>query len=144
MLSPELNERLTRVGPGTPGGNLLRRYWHPIAPVAELAATPVKRVRLLGEDLVLYRDRSGAYGLVDERCPHRRASMEFGVPEAEGIRCAYHGWQFAADGRCIAQPGEPWNSTFKSNVGIKRFRRLSGTSIVARSRSSNRACSMSR
>lgn len=121
MLSPEMNERLTGVGAGTPCGNLLRCYWHPVAAAAELDASPVKRVRLLGEDLILYRDRSGTYGLVDERCPHRRASLEFGVPEAEGIRCAYHGWQFAANGSCIAQPGEPWNSTFKDNVAIKAY-----------------------
>src|SRR5581483_3523104 len=116
MLSSELNEKLTRVGPGTPGGDLLRRYWHPIAGVAEFDARPTKRVRLLGEDLVLYRDRSGAFGLIAEPCPHRRISLYYGIPEANGIRCPYHGWAFARDGQCLDQPAEPSDSTFKDRV----------------------------
>src|SRR5580658_8337271 len=86
-MTAEENERLTRVGPGTPGGELLRRYWQPVAAALELADNPVKLVRLLGEDLVLYRTREGAYGLIDTTCPHRCASLEFGVPEAAGLRC---------------------------------------------------------
>jgi len=122
MLTPEMNDRLTRVGPGTPGGNSLRYYWHPIAPAMELAENPIKQIRLLGEDLVLYRDRSGTYGLIDERCPHRRASMmELGIVEDVGIRCAYHGWRFGANGACLEQPCEPWNSTYKNNIGIKAY-----------------------
>jgi 5,5'-dehydrodivanillate O-demethylase len=121
MLSKELNERLTRVGPGTPGGELLRRYWQPIGGVAELDENPVKKVRLLGEDLVLYRDRSGNLGLIDEPCPHRRVSMEYGIPEEEGLRCPYHGWLFNHTGQCTEQPAEPWNSTFKDRVRTKAY-----------------------
>ncbi len=116
MLTEELNEKLTRVGPGTPGGELLRRYWHPIAGVAELDGHPTKRVRLLGEDLVLYRDKSGELGLIGERCPHRRISLYYGIPELFGIRCPYHGWAFDHAGNCVEQPAEPEGSTFKDRV----------------------------
>ncbi len=116
MLTKELNEKLTQVGPGTPGGELLRRYWHPIAGSAELDERPTKRVRLLGEDLVLYRDRSGKPGLIAEACPHRRISMYYGIPEPDGIRCPYHGWAFDHDGNCTEQPAEPVDSTFKDRV----------------------------
>ncbi|MSQ28425.1 MAG: aromatic ring-hydroxylating dioxygenase subunit alpha [Dehalococcoidia bacterium] len=122
MLTREANERLTRVGPGTPMGTLLRRYWHPIAASVELEKQPVKKVRVLGEDLVLYRDRSGNLGLIDEPCPHRRVSMEDGIPEQEGLRCPYHGWLFNHEGRCLEQPAEPWNSTFKDRVFTKAYR----------------------
>ena len=121
MLSKEVNERLTRVGPGTPMGNLLRRYWFPIAGLAELDENSVKKVRLLCEDLVLYRDRSGNLGLIDEPCPHRRVSMEYGIPEERGLRCPYHGWLFDETGRCTEQPAEPWNSTFKDRVTTKAY-----------------------
>jgi 5,5'-dehydrodivanillate O-demethylase len=116
MLSKELNQRLTSVGPGTPMGTLLRRYWYPVAAAVQLEHEPVRKVRLLGEDLVLYRDRSGNLGLIDEPCPHRRVSMEYGIPEAEGLRCPYHGWLFNHEGRCLEQPAEPWDSTFKDRV----------------------------
>ena len=116
MLTKELNETLTRVGPGTPMGELMRRYWHPVAGSAELDENPVKKVRLLSEDLVLYRDKSGTLGLMDEPCPHRRVSMEYGIPEPEGLRCPYHGWVFNHEGRCLEQPAEPWDSTFKDRV----------------------------
>ncbi|MFB8169974.1 Rieske 2Fe-2S domain-containing protein [Kitasatospora purpeofusca] len=106
MLSREKNELLTRVGPGTPMGNLLRRYWHPVAPAGELRDQPVKPVRLLGEDLVLYRDRDGAHGLVERSCPHRRADLSQGWVERRGIRCAYHGWAFDETGACLEQPFE--------------------------------------
>lgn len=103
----EENELLTRVGPGTPGGNLLRRYWHPVAAVAELPADrPIRKVRILGEDLVVWRDKSGHYGMTAERCPHRGASLAFGRVEQEGIRCPYHGWRFAASGKCLETPAE--------------------------------------
>lgn len=101
MLTAKENERLTRVGPGTPMGTLLRRYWQPIAATAELADTPVKHVKLLGESLVLYRDRQGRLGLIGDTCPHRRASMLYGIPEHEGLRCPYHGWMFGGTGQCI-------------------------------------------
>src|SRR3989449_1646358 len=121
MLSKELNEKLTRVGPGTAGGDLLRYYWHPVAGSAELEENPVKKVRILGEDLVLFRDRSGRLGLIDEPCPHRRVSMEYGIPETEGLRCPYHGWVFNHEGRCLEQPAEPWDSTFKDRVTTKSY-----------------------
>ena len=130
MLSRELNEQLTRVGPGTPMGNLLRRYWYPIAASVELNENPVKKVRLMGEDLVLYRDRSGNLGLIDEACPHRRVSMEYGIPEEEGLRCPYHGWLFNHEGRCTEQPAEPWNSTFKDRVRTTSYKVEELTGLV--------------
>ncbi|MBI3434666.1 MAG: aromatic ring-hydroxylating dioxygenase subunit alpha [Proteobacteria bacterium] len=87
-------------------GGLLRRYWMPIAGASEFDANPVRPVRLCGEDLVLYKDLGGRYGLVGRHCPHRRADMSYGYVEDEGIRCSYHGWTYAASGRCIAQPYE--------------------------------------
>lgn len=104
MLTVEQNERLTRVGPRTPMGELFRRYWQPVAASADLKDDPVKQVRILGETLVLFRDRQGRLGLVGERCPHRGTAMAFGIPEPEGLRCAYHGWLFDREGRCVAQP----------------------------------------
>jgi 5,5'-dehydrodivanillate O-demethylase len=120
----ERNERLTKVGPGTPMGNLLRRYWQPIGTVAELDSEPVQKVRLLGEDLTLYRSAAGEYGLVGDRCPHRCLSMEFGLPDEKGLRCAYHGWLFDAKGRCLEQPFEDRtnpNSRFKEKTSIKAY-----------------------
>src|SRR2546422_668262 len=116
MLSREENERLTRVGPGTPMGTLLRRYWFPIAATADLDANPVKAIKLLGEDLVLFRDRRGRLGLIAERCPHRRVSMRYGIPEEDGLRCCYHGWMFDGQGRCVEMPAELPGSTFKDRV----------------------------
>jgi 5,5'-dehydrodivanillate O-demethylase len=115
MLSKEKNEQLTRVGPGTPMGELLRRYWWPIATSSMLGERPIAR-RLLGEDLVLFRDKSGTLGLLEERCPHRRASLSMGCVEQNGLRCGYHGWVFSSDGKCIEQPPEPEHSTFKDRV----------------------------
>jgi 5,5'-dehydrodivanillate O-demethylase len=106
MLSAEDNERLTRVGRGTPMGELMRRYWQPIAAAAELDERPTKAVRLMGEDLVLYRDGSGEYGLLDRHCPHRRADLSYGIAEDCGLRCSYHGWLFDHSGRCLQQPFE--------------------------------------
>jgi 5,5'-dehydrodivanillate O-demethylase len=106
MLTEEKNRRITQTGPGTPGGEMLRRHWHPIAAVDQLDQAPVKAVRLLGENLVLYKDLSGNYGLVDRQCPHRRADLSYGMVEDNGIRCNYHGWAFDATGQCIEQPYE--------------------------------------
>src|SRR5687767_10774963 len=106
MLSNDDNQRLTAVGPGTPMGELLRRYWMPIAAVGELEDVPTKAVRLLGEDLVLFKDLSGRYGLIDRQCPHRCADLSHGMVEESGLRCTYHGWLFGSDGRCLAQPFE--------------------------------------
>lgn len=113
MLSKELNERLTKVGPGTPGGELLRRYWHPICSAAELASSdPKRRLTILGEELVVFKDRKGHYGLVGEHCSHRGASLFYGFVEEQGIRCPYHGWLYDAAGRCVEQPFEPRGSSF--------------------------------
>ncbi len=106
MMTPEANERLTRVGPGTPCGELLRRYWTPIAATSQLDDDPVRRVRILGEDLILYRDRSGRLGLIGERCLHRCVDMKWGIPDNEGLRCPYHGWLYDAEGECIERPLE--------------------------------------
>ena len=121
MLTREANERLTRVGPGTPMGNLLRRYWHAIAATAELDKEPVLPVKILGENLALYRSPDGELGLMAERCPHRGASMVYGIPEEGGLRCPYHGWKFSTEGTCIEQPAEPENSTFKHRVRIPAY-----------------------
>jgi 5,5'-dehydrodivanillate O-demethylase len=121
MLSKEMNERLTRVGPGTPMGELQRRYWHPIATVPELDEEPVLAVKLLGERLALYRTEAGELGLVSERCPHRGASLAYGIPEDEGLRCPYHGWKFSAAGSCLEQPSEPEESTFKDRIKIPAY-----------------------
>lgn len=118
MITESDNQRLTSVTAGTPAGELLRRYWYPIATAAEMRTAWTKRVRLLGEDLVLYRDRSGRLGLIGETCPHRRASLAYGIPEMDGIRCPYHGWKFDAGGACVDQPNEPAESTFKDKVRI--------------------------
>ena len=116
MLSIEDNTLITQVGPGTPGGELLRRYWYPIAALGELDENPVKPVRLLGEDLVLYRDRSGTLGLIDSVCAHRRVNLALGVPEETGLRCPYHGWRFGADGQCLEQPAEKRPYADKVNI----------------------------
>jgi 5,5'-dehydrodivanillate O-demethylase len=108
MLSIEDNKLLTEVGPGTPMGDLMRRYWQPVAAVADLAGSRfrTKQVKILGEELVVYRDRSGNLGMVAANCAHRRANLSYGVVEEDGIRCVYHGWKFDATGRCIEQPYE--------------------------------------
>ncbi len=106
MLTAEENQLLTRIGPGTPMGNLLRRYWHPIAGLSEMDNRYTLGVQLLGENLVLFRSRAGKFGLIAESCPHRGASLKYGIPTEEGIRCAYHGWAFNAEGRCMEQPNE--------------------------------------
>src|ERR671936_1589277 len=118
MLSRTENELLTRVGPGTPMGNLLRCFWQPFALASEVPAPdsdPV-RVRLLGEDLIAFRDTNGKVGLIQHNCPHRGASLFFGRNEEQGLRCVYHGWKFAADGTCVDMPNEPAESDFKHKV----------------------------
>ena len=121
MLTAKENERFTRVGPGTPMGVLLRRYWHPVAAAAELAQEPTRAVRLLGEDLVLYRDRSGTLGLIQEACAHRRVNMLYGIPEEHGLRCPYHGWLYDETGRCLEMPAEAPDSTFKDRVEVAAY-----------------------
>jgi phenylpropionate dioxygenase-like ring-hydroxylating dioxygenase large terminal subunit len=118
MLSREDNERLTRVGPGTPMGVAMRRYWIPALLAWELPAPdcPPVRVRLLGEDLVAFRDTTGRIGLLDEYCPHRRASLFFGRNEACGLRCVYHGWKYDVDGRCVDMMNEPAELQFTHKI----------------------------
>lgn len=124
MLDRSRNETLTRVGPGTPMGGLLRRYWQPIAAASELDERPTKPVRLLGEDLVLYRDGSGAYGLLERHCAHRSADLSYGYVEQCGLRCNYHGWLYDAAGRCLEQPYEELAepaSRFKDKIRITAY-----------------------
>src|SRR6266571_2295429 len=118
MLSREDNERLTRVGPGTPMGGLLRRYWMPALLDYELPSPdcPPKRVRLLGEDLVAFRDSEGRVGMLAQACPHRGASLFFGRNEEAGLRCVYHGWKFDTTGQCLDMPSEPAESNFKTKI----------------------------
>src|SRR5215207_4623949 len=118
MLSRADNELLTRVGPGSPMGNLLRCFWQPFALAVELPtpdSDPI-RVRLLGEDLVAFRDSNGSVGLLAANCPHRGASLFFGRNEECGIRCVYHGWRFDVEGNCVDMPTEPAESDFRTKV----------------------------
>ncbi len=105
---PTFIEKLTLVGRGTPMGELLRRYWHPVGLVSDATDTP-RQIRVLGEVLILFRDGNGRAGLLYPRCIHRGASLYYGRVEEDGIRCCYHGWKFTVDGRCIEQPCEPNN-----------------------------------
>jgi nitrite reductase/ring-hydroxylating ferredoxin subunit len=118
MLTREENELLTRTGPGTAMGGLIRRYWIPALYASELGepdGAPV-RVQLLGERLVAFRDTQGRIGLLGEFCPHRTASLFFGRNEECGLRCVYHGWKFDVEGNCVDQPSEPEGSNFKHKV----------------------------
>ncbi len=126
MLSEKENQALTQVGPGTPMGELMRRYWHPIGASKELEDNPfrTKEVRVLGEDLVLFRDRQGKLGLIDRYCSHRRVNLAIGVVEEDGIRCQYHGWKFNAEGQCIEQPFEDTmhpEAAFRGKCGIAGY-----------------------
>jgi phenylpropionate dioxygenase-like ring-hydroxylating dioxygenase large terminal subunit len=112
---PEPDGELTRVGPGTPCGELLRRYWHPVCLSADLQDLP-KRVRILGEDLVAFRDGQGRPGLMFFRCSHRGTSLEYGRVEERGLRCCYHGWLYDVEGRILETPLEPPESTFKDRL----------------------------
>ena len=126
---------------GTPGGEMLRRYWHPIGFSTELKGRP-KRRRLLGEDLVLFRDDQGRLGLLELRCLHRGTSLEFGHIEDGGLRCCYHGWLYDVDGRVLEQPGEPPDSSFKERIcnGLTRFRSLPGLSLPTSVPTRRRSC----
>jgi 5,5'-dehydrodivanillate O-demethylase oxygenase subunit len=121
MITKEDNDALTQVGPGTPMGELMRRYWQPIAAATQLDENPVMRVKLLGESLVLYRDRNGGMGLVSDTCAHRRVNLVFGMPESEGIRCPYHGWLYDNTGQCLEMPSEPADSTFPQRIQIAAY-----------------------
>ena len=122
MISAEQNELMTRVGPGTPAGALLRNYWQPVALAEELAGIrPVKAVRVLGQDLVLFCDESGRYGLLDRACPHRGADLAYGRREDGGLRCAFHGWLFGVDGRCLDTPAEPEGSRMCEQIRQRAY-----------------------
>lgn len=120
MLTREDNWLLTRTGPGTPMGELWRRFWLPALLPSELptADCPPTRIRILGENLVAFRDRNNRIAFIAENCPHRGASLFFGRNEEAGLRCVYHGWKFDVDGQCIDMPNEPAESNFKNKVRI--------------------------
>ena len=113
--APTYRKELAQVGPGTPMGELLRRYWHPIGMAADAGATP-RKVRLLGEDLILFRDGQGRAGLVYPHCAHRGTSLYYGKVEERGIRCCYHGWLFDVQGHCMEQPCEPEGGRARDKV----------------------------
>ena len=123
MMSREQSELLTQVGPGTPMGDLFRRYWIPVLLASELPGPdcPPIRVKLLGERLLAFRDSEGAYGLIDEFCAHRGVPLWFGRTESCGIRCPYHGWKFGTDGACLEIPSEPEGSTVHRNMRLKAY-----------------------
>jgi len=123
VLSREDNEILVRVGPGTAMGNLMRRFWLPALLESELPdndGTPV-RIRLLGEDLVAFRDSLGRIGLLEEHCPHRRSSLALGANEDCGLRCLYHGWKFDVNGQCVDTPAEPEGATLAKAMRAKAY-----------------------
>ena len=131
MLTTHDNEMLTRVGPGTPMGSFIREFWMPFLPSRDLPERdgPLKRVRLLGEDLVAFRDSNGDVGLLAENCPHRGASLFFGRNESGGLACNYHGWKYDVTGACLEMPNEPEESNFKDKVprhGLSRRRSEQG------------------
>jgi len=120
MLTQEQNDELTQVGPDTPMGAVLRHFWYPVAFVRELDEFPVKSTRLLGENWAVFKTGDGGYGIVDERCPHRGASMVYGIAEDDGLRCGYHGWKFNTAGECVEILAEPDSSPkFRADCGIR-------------------------
>jgi phthalate 4,5-dioxygenase len=128
-MKAEHNELMTRVGPGTPCGNLLRRYWQPVALEDEfnpaldprMALRPVKAVRVLGQDLVLFKAADGRFGLLDRDCPHRGADLAFGRNEGDGLRCPFHGWKFGTNGTCLETPAEPADSHLCQHVRQRSY-----------------------
>jgi len=122
MLTREQNDLITRVGPLTPAGKLMRMYWQPVALTEELSDDrPIKPVRLMGEPFVLFRDPSGAYGLLDRHCPHRGADLAFGRLEDGGLRCSFHGWLFDTKGQCLETPAEPAGSRLCQGIKQRAF-----------------------
>lgn len=122
MLTQEESDFLTRVGPGTPAGEWLRRFWQPIAPACELSdENPTRFVRVLGEDLVLFKDKSGQVGLIQDHCPHRGASLLYGRVEERGVACAYHGWLYDTRGSCLETPAEPADSKLYLTVKARAY-----------------------
>ena len=122
MLTQAQNDLLTLTGPGTLGGRLLRGYWQPVALASDIPPDgPPIPVRIMGEDLVLFRDDAGRPGLLELRCPHRKADLSYGRVENGGLRCVYHGWLFDVNGKCLEQPGEPKDSTYKDRIRHKAY-----------------------
>jgi phenylpropionate dioxygenase-like ring-hydroxylating dioxygenase large terminal subunit len=122
MMSQEQNELISRIGPATPAGKLMRMYWQPAALVDELDdRRPIRTVQLLGEDFVLFRDPKGQYALLDRHCPHRGADLAFGRLEDGGLRCSFHGWLFDTTGRCLDTPAEPEGSTLCQGIRQRAF-----------------------
>ena len=108
-ITPKIDEIIARTDANTPCGEYLRRYWHPVALTSEVSSTP-KEIKILGEDLVIFKTKKGEIGLVHKACPHRRASLVYGKIENEGIRCCYHGWLFSTNGEIVETPGEEADS----------------------------------
>jgi phthalate 4,5-dioxygenase oxygenase subunit len=137
-MKSEQNELVTRIGPGTPCGAVLRSYWQPVALVDEfdprldprMALRPVKAVRALGQDLVLFKDDTGRWGLLDRDCPHRGADLAFGRHEGDGLRCPFHGWKFDATGRCLETPAEPTGSKLCERVRQRNYPVLEKSGIL--------------
>src|SRR5689334_16098700 len=132
MVTKLENERLTRVGAGTPMGETMRRYWMPALLSWELPEPdcPPVRVKLLGEELVAFRTTDGRIGLIEEFCPHRRASLWLGRNEENGLRCVYHGWKFGIDGQCLDMPSEPAASNFKDKIQARHYPTAEAAGIV--------------
>jgi len=123
MMTPQDSETLTRVGPGTKMGAMMREYWIPAASSAEVAiGRPPLRLMLLGEKLVAFRDAKGRVGVMDQRCPHRCASLFLGRNEGDGLRCVYHGWKFDVEGSCLEMPNVPAHQDFKDRVKARAYR----------------------
>ncbi len=137
-MNAEQNELITRVGPGTPCGALLRSYWQPAALVDEfnpaldprMDKRPVKAVRLMGQDFVLFRDDQGHYGLLDRDCPHRGADLSFGRAEGDGLRCPFHGWKFDVSGHCLETPAEPAGSKLCDRVKQRSYPVLEKSGVI--------------
>jgi len=132
MLTKEENQLVTRVGRGTLMGEVMRRYWMPALLVDQLPKPdcPPVRVKLLGEELVAFRDSQGRVGLLDEYCPHRLASLFLGRNEECGLRCVYHGWKFDVDGRCVDMPNEPATSNFKDKITLQSYPTLEMGGVI--------------
>ena len=129
MLSREENTLLTAIGPGTTMGAMLRRYWHPVG-CSQFVTSKPQRVKVLGEELVLYRGTSGAPALMQLRCAHRSLALDYGRIEGDSIRCAYHGWLYDRTGQCLEQPAEPEGSSFKEKIRLASYRTQEAGGLV--------------
>jgi phthalate 4,5-dioxygenase oxygenase subunit len=137
-MKSEQNDLITRIGPGTACGAVMRQYWQPVALADEfnpaldprMAERPVKAVRILGQDLVLFKDARGQWGLLDRDCPHRGADLSFGRNEGDGLRCPFHGWKFDVTGRCLGTPAEPTGSKLCERVRQRSYPVLEKSGIL--------------